>query len=317
MGTKIEWAEESWNPVVGCSKCSPGCDNCYAERMAGRLASMGHDKYGKVVKWVGGEKPLNAPVAYCKKAAGWNNEIYCDESALDKPLHWRSPRRIFVCSMSDLFHPKVPEGMIGDVHAVVKKCPQHTSLMLTKRAERAAEYYSFSRHKKDLPLPNLWLGVSVCVPEEKPKIDALREIPAAVRFVSFEPLLRDMGELDLTGTQWVIVGGESGPGARPMNPDWARGIRDQCKAAGVAFFFKQWGAWLPVEPMADRFPSCGVIPDGKYKLHDWDDYHYSLRVGKKKAGNLLDGKVYEEYPQWASEKRGRFTFTGGALTKSS
>lgn len=339
MPTKIEWADERWNPVAGCSKCSPGCLNCYAERMAHRLASMGNDN----------PQYLGKTDAKGK----WMGKVECCPWILDRPLHWRKPRRIFVCSMCDLFHEKVPFEFIDRVCAVAALCPEHTFLMLTKRTERALEYY-LSRYPMDnsyrvdrmpqwyhvvtdwldqgepgylgktwescqraaektdylQPLPNLWLGVSVCIPEEKPKIDTLREIPAAVKFVSFEPLLRDMGELDLTGIDWVIVGGESGPGARPMHPDWARSIRDQCAAAGGAFFFKQWGKFVvPDQTMYHghhkgwRFPvGCSYMKhDGTYcsgypsgGISAWTKIY---PVGKKKAGRLLDGQKHEEYPK--------------------
>jgi protein gp37 len=187
----------------------------------------------------------------------WNGRIICDESALDIPLHWRKARRIFVCSMSDLFHPKVPFEFVDKVFAVAALCEQHTFLVLTKRIERAAKYMQGRDWgeacnrilQKNMylageivpPLPNLWLGVSVCVPEEKPKIDTLREIPAAVKYISFEPLLRDVGELDLTGIQWVIVGGESKGGypGRECKVEWVRDIVRQFGAAGVPRFVKQ------------------------------------------------------------------------------
>ena len=251
MSSKIEWTNETWNPVAGCTKCSPGCLNCYAERMSYRLMCMGIKKYENSIDII---EP---------KIFKWSGEIFCDEKALNTPLHRKKPRRIFVCSMSDLFHEKVRIGFIGDVHDIIKQCPQHTFIILTKRIENAADFYRHTRHKKDLPFKNLHLGVSISNPEENWKADVLRGIPAAVRFISFEPLLADIGELSLNGIHWVTVGGESGPGARPMQPDWARSIRDQCIAANVPFFFKQWG--------------------------------------KKNAGRILDGKIWNQYPEVKNE----------------
>jgi protein gp37 len=278
---------------------------------------MGHDKYESVV---------NGVTTSTRYRSDWSGEIYCDESALNKPLRWRKPRRVFVCSMSDLFHPKVPFEFIHKIWDVMKACPQHVFIVLTKQPGKMAEDVGRIYELERLGWAkgfweHLWLGVSVCVPEEKSKIDTLRNIPAAVKFVSFEPLLRDMGELDLTGIQWVIVGGESGPGARPMHPDWARSIRDQRAAAGVPFFFKQWGAYAPTEnvPLKRRraFEKrffygyrpiesiIGYKADGTFEevgqmgskpnsaFCDANLY----RVGKKAAGRLLDGKKHEEYPK--------------------
>jgi len=265
MPTKIEWTEETWNPVVGCTKCSPGCDNCYAERMAARLANIAAAKFlkGKCppslmrykyvvendrIAYLGGAIPEEdgIPVRVRKYLPKWNGQIEWRKTVLDKPLRWRKPREIFVCSMSDLFHEKVPFGFIQLVLSVIRSC-NHTFLILTKRIKRAAQFFVFDKENQAYAsrlyrIPkNLCLGVSVCNPDEKPKIDTLRRIPAALKFVSFEPLLADIGELDLTGIQQVIVGGESGPGARPMQPDWVRSIRDQCAEPDVPFFFKQWG----------------------------------------------------------------------------
>jgi len=156
---------------------------------------------------------------------------------LEQPLHWRKPRRIFVCSMSDLFHEAVPDSWRMDVWRRMQACPQHTFCVLTKRAVLACNWAV--AHWMSDPLPNVWLGLTVCVRAELPKLDVLRQTPAALRFVSFEPLLEDVGSVDLTGISWIIVGGETGPGARPMNPRWARSLRDQCVAAGVPFFLKK------------------------------------------------------------------------------
>ena len=210
--SKIEWTDAAWNPVTGCTKVSPGCKNCYAERMALRLRAMGQPKY----------------------AAGFALTLHPE--ALDAPRQWAKPRRIFVNSMSDLFHPAVPDVYIGAVFAVMSAVDRHTYQVLTKRPERAAVL------SPALPWPpQIWLGASVESAGYTPRIDRLRATGAAVKFLSLEPLLGPLPALNLDGIQWVIVGGESGPGARPMDPAWAREIRDQCRDAGVAFFLKQLG----------------------------------------------------------------------------
>lgn len=234
--TKISWCDKVWNPVTGCTKVSEGCRNCYAEVMAKRLRAMGQPHYANGFK------------------------VTCHEDALDMPLHWRKPARIFVNSMSDLFHKDVPLKFIVEVFDTIAHCPQHTFMILTKRPERAREFWTWLGK---IPYKNVWLGVSVenqRAADER--IPLLIRTPAAVRFLSCEPLLEGIilqgnGEYDdksvmvnrqyLHGTtgderiNWVIVGGESGPHCRPMNPDWARILRDQCKAADVPFFFKQTG----------------------------------------------------------------------------
>ena len=213
--TKIEWTEQTWNPVTGCTKVSPGCKHCYAETMAKRLTAM--------------------------RAPGYENgfEISLMSGRLDQPLKRKKPTTFFVNSMSDLFHEEVPYTFIDDVMKTIKQTPQHTYQILTKRAERMMQYF------EDKPVPkNAWLGVSV---EDKqyglPRIDYLRNICASVRFLSVEPLLEDLGELNLGGIHWLIVGGESGPKARPMNPEWVEPIQVQCDRQQVSFFFKQWGGW--------------------------------------------------------------------------
>jgi len=208
----IEWTESTWNPVTGCTKISPGCRHCYAERMSARLQAMGQPRYRN----------------------GFRLTLHPE--ALDLPLSWSKGQMVFVNSMSDLFHREVPADFIRDVFRVMETASHHTFQVLTKRAERLASLAA-NLHWP----PNVWVGVTV---ESEPylrRIDRLREVPAAVRFVSFEPLLGPLGELALQGVDWVIVGGESGPGARPMRAEWARSIRDQCLAAGIPFFFKQWG----------------------------------------------------------------------------
>lgn len=278
--TGISWTDATWNPVAGCSVLSPGCKRCYAMREAGgRLRSS--------AKFAGLTQPSKAgPV--------WTGEVRLWEPALDQPLRWQKPRRIFVNSMSDLFHEAVPDETIDRIFAVMALCPQHTFQVLTKRAERMRDYLSsakrvaairkffdelspailareverwvrkygealvteelelLTRHPRKpgfdapswlrpggWPLPNAWLGVSIEDRARLHRLEDLRETPAAVRFLSLEPLLEDLGPLDLRGIDWVIVGSESGPGARPCDLDWVRGVRDRCAAAGVAFFWKQ------------------------------------------------------------------------------
>lgn len=213
--TKIEWTEQTWNPVTGCTKVSPGCKHCYAETMAKRLTAM--------------------------RAPGYENgfEISLLPERLDQPFKRKKPTIYFVNSMSDLFHEDVPYAFIDEVMKTIQQTPQHTYQILTKRAECMAQYF------RDKPVPkNAWLGVSV---EDKfygiPRINYLRKIKATVRFLSIEPLLEDLGELDLDRIHWVIVGGESGPKARPMNPEWIDPIQLQCERQQVSFFFKQWGGW--------------------------------------------------------------------------
>ena len=224
--SSIEWTDSTWNPIAGCTVLSPGCTNCYAMRMAARLEAMGMDKYRDLTRKSG-------------RRAVWTGKVFLDLEALKAPLSWRKPRMIFVNSMSDLFHEGVCNSYIDKVLETMSATPQHVYQVLTKRAERLPEYFS-----KRIAPTNLWLGVSV---EDRtyglPRIDFLRHTSAPIRFLSCEPLLEDLGEFDLSGIDWVIVGGESGPGARPMNPQWVDSIRHQCEAHKVAFFFKQWGAW--------------------------------------------------------------------------
>lgn len=230
--SRIEWTEVTWNPVTGCSKISAGCANCYAERMARRLQAMGQPNY----------------------ARGF--QVTTHEEMLDRPLAWTRPSTVFVNSMSDLFHEDVPADFIARVFATMDAAQRHTFQVLTKRSGRLAAL------APSLPWSNnVWAGVSVESADYVHRIDDLRLIPAVVRFVSLEPLLGPLPALDLTGIDWVIVGGESGPGARPVDPDWVREIRDQCLHAGIPFFFKQWGG-----------------------------------TRKKVAGRLLDGRVWSEMP---------------------
>lgn len=238
--SSIEWTEHTWNPVTGCTKLSPGCKHCYAETMARRLKAMG--------------------------APGYENgfELTVHPERLDQPLRRKAPTTYFVNSMSDLFHEAVPDRFVEQVLDVCRRTPQHTYQVLTKRAERLTEFFA----ARACP-PNVWLGVSV---EDRkygvPRIAHLRRVKAAVRFLSVEPLLEDVGRLNLRGIHWVIVGGESGAGARPMQASWAEGVRAQSVAQGVAFFFKQWGAW-------------GA--DG-------------VRRDKKRNGRELSGRRWDEFP---------------------
>lgn len=228
----IEWTDSTWNPVTGCTKVSPGCKHCYAETFAERWRGIPDHPYEQ----------------------GFDLRIWPER--LDLPLSWKKPRIIFVNSMSDLFHEKVPLTFIRKVFRTMKKADWHTFQVLTKRAERLATVVP----KLDWP-SNVWIGVSVETTKYLYRIDMLRDIPGAVRFLSLEPLLGPLDQLNLTGIDWVIVGGESGPGARPLDPEWVRTIRDQCCDAGVPFFFKQWGG-----------------------------------VQKKKAGRVLDGRTWDELP---------------------
>jgi protein gp37 len=213
--SRIEWTEATWNPTVGCTKISSGCKHCYAEAMSVRLRAMGTPGYEN----------------------GFKLTVLPDR--LTEPLRRKKPTVYFVNSMSDLFHKSIPDGYIEKVFEVIESSPQHTFQVLTKRAERMASFF----RNRNVP-QNAWLGVTV---EDRkdgvPRIDKLREIDATIRFLSVEPLLEDIGEIDLTDIHWVIVGGESGPRARPMKPEWIEPIRQQCEEVGAAFFFKQWGGW--------------------------------------------------------------------------
>ena len=277
--TRIEWTEATWNPVTGCSKSSQGCKHCYAERDWPRLSA-----------------PRPKPNLYTGRAF---TDVRCHPERLDQPMRWARPRRIFVNSMSDLFHPDVPDSFIRQVFGVMATEAQHTFQVLTKRAARMRDLLdrwrndgTFQYHEGLAPA-NVWLGVSVedqATADER--IPLLLDTPAAVRWISAEPLL---GQVDLPGLfyygtersggivplrakghtmlDWVVAGGESGPKARPMHPDWARSLRDQCAAAGVPFLFKQWGEWAPAN---DKM---------------------GFRIGKKAAGRHLDGVLHDEYPE--------------------
>ena len=234
--TKIQWTEFSINPIVGCTKISSGCQNCFAERMAGRLANIGQKKYQAVVK-----PKQNHSRSYKPKWAGkWNGKTYFDEFCLQIPLKRKKPTMFFVSSMGDIFCESVQFGDIEKVMATIENCPQHTFQILTKRADIMLEYFSGVGKAFELSyLPNLWLGVTVEHPDYKNRIDILRQIPTTVKFLSIEPCLADMGELNLEGIDWIIVGGESGPGARYCELSNIHNIVDQCKKAGVKCFVKQ------------------------------------------------------------------------------
>ncbi len=223
--TSIEWTDATWNPVAGCSVLSAGCTNCYAMRMAARLEAMGIEKYSGLTRR-SGERRV------------WTGLIRCDENALGIPHTWSKPRRIFVNSMSDLFHEGVPFDFVERVWGVIADTPRHTFQVLTKRPDRLLEFFVGRRPPV---LPNLWLGTSVEDEHVLDRISILRGVPAAVRFISFEPLIGSVAAADLTAIAWVIVGGESGPRARPMRSEWVDEIEALCRAAGAMFFFKQWG----------------------------------------------------------------------------
>ncbi|MFP3043093.1 phage Gp37/Gp68 family protein [Treponema primitia] len=212
--TKIEWTDKTWNPITGCTKLSAGCAHCYAENMARRLSAMGQAKYKN------------------------GFEITLHEDVLNEPMKWRNPHTIFVCSMSDLFHENVPFDFIDKVIKTIKATPQHRYQLLTKRSERMGKYF-----KTRIVPENVWLGTTVEAQSAKNRIDLLRAIPATIRFLSCEPLIEDLGSLNLENIDWVIVGGESGKSARPMKEEWVLSIEKQAKDNGSAFFFKQWGTW--------------------------------------------------------------------------
>lgn len=250
--SSIEWTESTWNPVVGCTKVSTGCTNCYAERMAKRLVAIAQSAQ------MCGKNPGRAKnyASVINNRGRWNGRVFLDKAAVDDPRSWRLPRVVFVNSMSDLFHPDVPTTFIKSVFRVMNECPQHTFQVLTKRPERTAKLSSSVNWT-----PNIWMGTSVENQSVIERVRQLQRVPASVRFLSVEPLLGPISRLPLKGIGWVIVGGESGPGARPMNPKWVSQIRDRCTNRKVPFFFKQWGG-----------------------------------VNKKATGRLLDGRTWDNMP---------------------
>ena len=332
--SRIEWTDRVWNPVTGCSEISPGCGRCYARRQSERLRAMGSPKY----------------------ARGF--EVTQHESALDHPLRWRKPSLVFVNSMSDLFHREVEYAFIDRVFAVMATCPHHTFQVLTKRPQRMRRYvldvglgkaggeiqrvadstWRLSGSPLDRvedfiipwPLPNVWLGVSV---EDQrranERIPVLLETPAAVRWISAEPLLEEITVFGINGPidvpdgmdsplHWVVCGGESGPRARPMSALWARSLRDQCQRVGVPFFFKQWGSWRRAHDVAGCWsnttgfsrkgrrttPFRGRLSNGREPLFGGRSFRSRgdergdiyVRLGKKLAGRVLDGRTWDEMP---------------------
>lgn len=226
--SRIEWTDATWNPVVGCTIVTAGCTNCYAMEMARRLEAMGIEKYSGLTRRSGGK-------------ALWNGVVREDRDALSIPKRWRRPRKIFVNSMSDLFHDKVTNGFVEEVWNVMRETPWHNYQILTKRPDRMAEIVA-SMGPTGV-LPNVWLGTSVEDSKVTWRIDHLRSVPASIRFISFEPLIDSVGVVDLSDIHWAIVGGESGRNARPIQEIWIDEIHEQCQVAGTAFFFKQWGTW--------------------------------------------------------------------------
>lgn len=343
--TSIEWTELTWNPLRGCSRVSEGCRHCYAERIAARFCGIP----AKPLKDASlAMNAPDFPYYGFATPDGWTGRVELIEYKLTEPLRKRKPSVVFVNSMSDTFHENAPDGWLDRMFAVMMLCPQHHFLVLTKRSKRLREYWrdaaslrsrwydvlhdsrlfpgdprravlgmpsragvaeGIFKGWRSLMLPNVAFGVSVESRAHLYRIHDLRQIPAAMRFISLEPLLEDPGELDLTGISWVILGGESGPGARPMHPDWVRGVRDQCQAAGVPFFFKQWGEWSPVQPdtwckVSSRKYSHETFAWGKdgQKYNALspapDDFpKMAYRVGKKAAGRLLDGQTWDQRPE--------------------
>lgn len=294
--TSIEWTDASWNPVVGCTEVSPGCANCYAARLASsRLAHVPAYKGLATIQTAGSLRG--------QRHVRWNGEVRFLQERLEEPLHWRKPRRIFVCDMGDLFHESVTHDQIKLVFGTMVLARHHTYQILTKRADRLKAFLSHPDmailHK--WPLPNVWLGVSVeNQAMANKRIPDLLSTPAAVRFVSAEPLLGPVDfaepirqwclahqlEERTTSMDWIIAGGESGPRARPMHPDWPRGIRDWCQHSVVHFFFKQWGEFAPIGTVqSDRTFSGTNMGD-----------QLMLRYGKKLSGRLLDGREWNEFP---------------------
>lgn len=312
--SSIEWTDATWPVVQGCDPVSPGCANCYAIKVVHRLAWNSNPKISA---------PLEGVVEYHKDALRWTGKVALREDRLDWPLKWKKGRMIFVPSHGDIFHKDVPDEFLDRIFAVMALCPQHVFQVLTKRPMRMREYMSRdiedrlddichtlpgsldeTWHYPDRwPLTNCWLGVSAedqATADER--IPPLLDTPAAVRFVSLEPLLgaidlaragleiymRDLDKPPTTNLHWVIVGGESGPKARPMHPDWARSLRDQCTAADVPFFFKQWGAHAPYD--RSRVDSQSLATPGSLDTP-------MRRFGKKLAGRLLDGVEWNQMPE--------------------
>jgi protein gp37 len=327
--TKIEWTDATWNPVTGCALESEGCRHCYAARLAATRLRHHPSRAGLARLNAAGE-------------AKFTGEVRFNEQWLAQPLRWQKPRRVFVVAHGDLFYEKVPDAWIDRVFAVMALCPQHTFQVLTKRPPRARDYLdedgpTFDRVYMAMielreqggypsireqcakhgiawtkptcredwwPLRNVWLGTSV--EDRQTMLDrgaALKECPAALRFWSFEPMLGAPGHIPLDiMPDWMICGGESGPNARPMHPDWARSLRDQCAAAGVPLFFKQWGAWAPTLCPSSDGPTHWVFQSGQSRQIENADYWPidglpMRRVGKTAAGRLLDGVLHDAMPE--------------------
>lgn len=292
--SKIEWTDATWSPVTGCTPVSDGCHNCYARRMAYRLRG----RFGY---------PEDDPF-----------RVTLHEGRIKEPLGWRKPRRVFVCSMGDLFHPDVPFEFIAAVFRVMTKCTQHTFMILTKRPNQVKAFYLLSSGSAPWAqkvCENIWVGVTAENQQAADeRIPILLQIPAAVRFVSVEPMLGPVNLEQPTPNaksvngvyppwmiqqlDWIIVGGESGPNARPMHPDWVRSLRDQCQAAGVPFFFKSWGEWKPVYTTGPEF-ELSRLKNDEIVMSGTGHGVVMKKVGKKKSGHLLDGREWNEVPEVA------------------
>lgn len=300
--TNIDWTDFVWNPMSGCTKLSEGCENCYAADMAKRLQRI-QETTGKDLGYSDGFAVTLHP------------------ERLGAPLNHKKGAKVFVNSMGDLFHEDVPFYFIDEMFAIMALTPQHTYQILTKRPERMKDYfkpeyngykmtayasrkikveginrsstkeigeaYTLFESENILPLSNVWLGVTIESPKHKDRADDLRNTPAAKHFLSLEPLIEDLGELNLDGIDWVIVGGETGANARPMHPDWVASIKAQCEAAGVPLFFKQWGEYITL-PVGKLVTGC------TYKY--FGDGRQAVKIGTKNTGHLIDGKEYREYP---------------------
>lgn len=321
--TSIEWTEHVWNPIRGCSRISEGCRNCYAERIAARFSANGEtDQSGEVVLSAG---PFAGFASMTPSGPRWTGKVELVPDALEIPLKRKKPTTYFVNSMSDLGHEALSDEDVYRVFAVMEQCRQHIFIVLTKRAQRMAKTVAaiYGGANMGYILPNVILGVS-CEDQAAAdeRIPHLLATPAACRMVSLEPLLGpidleriDVGTLNaldgidfeiISGPQvpaidWVIVGGESGPGARPMHPDWARSLRDQCTAAAVPFFFKQHGEWMPIFTGIDpskNDPRCRIHEGFTFPRNDGEKIgQHMWSVGKKVAGRLLDGCVWDERPE--------------------
>ena len=360
--SKIEWTDATWNPIRGCSRVSEGCRNCYAERIAARFSGTGQPYEG--IAFPNGGRSVVVKLealAKGKRSIGWTGEVRFIPELLDQPLRWKRPRKIFVNSMSDLFHEKVETAWIDKTFAVMALAPQHIFQILTKRPQRMISYFGPTRGRDgyiqaatrntgfnieremhireatnafihqighdpadpySFPLPNVWLGVSV--EDQKTadeRIPLLLQTPAAVRWVSYEPALGPvnfsarLGKSESLGgshvfrlLDWLVAGGESGPGARPCHPQWIRAARDQCMEAGVPFFFKQWGEWLNSYQLRPAFSDAELDrisfktvrrePEDNKPNAGLADLYF--RVGKKRAGHLLDGVQWQEFPRQQS-----------------